>query len=145
MIRPDSVNKVLSQTNTGGIRCTLLLNKDGNLVCSAGSWNGEDPSVLASAVSGLWTTYEKARRSASSSSSGGGGGGSRSTGSNKGGGDAPCPKMTSAVLEYGNGLVGLSKIEGTSTLVCCLADASEEMGLVRRKVVTVAECLKESM
>ena len=57
-------------------------------------------------------------------------------------------KLTCAVLEYENGLAGLSKIEGTSTLVACLADNEttvEEMGMMRRKVTTVAECLKESV
>jgi len=123
MIRPESVAKVLAQTNTGGIKCTLLFNKDGTLVCSSGIWKGEDPSVSASAVSGIWSTYEKARRHPL----------------------APNPRLNCVVLEYDNGIVALARIEGTSTLVCCLADPNEEMGLVRKKAITIADCLKESV
>jgi len=122
MIKPELVANVLRGTNSGGIKCTVLFNKDGTLVASAGSWKGEDPDVTASAVSGIWTTYEKARLLSQA---------------------APHPKLNCLVLEYDNGLVGLIRIEGTSTLVCCLSDATEEMGLLRRKVVNVAECVRE--
>jgi len=132
MIRPESVAKVLAQTNTGGIKCTLLFNKDGTLVCSSGIWKGEDPSVSASAVSGIWSTYEKARR------------GHPGAGSAIGTG-TKAPKLECVVLEHDNGILGLARIEGTSTLVCCLADPTEEIGLIRKKVITIADCLKESV
>jgi len=132
MIRPESVAKVLAQTNTGGIKCTLLFNKDGTLVCSSGIWKGEDPSVSASAVSGIWSTYEKARRHPLLLT-------------NNQGAASSGKLLNCVVLEHDNGILGLARIEGTSTLVACLADPTEEMGLIRKKVVTIADCLKESV
>ena len=125
MLRPETLEKILSRTNTGGIKCTLLLNKDGTLVSASGSWGQEDYQVIASLASGLWSTYEKARKLP----------------------QAPNrqPKLNCLVLEYENGLVGMTVLEGSSMLVCCLAENVEEMGLVRRKVITIAECINESM
>lgn len=63
LLKPKSLNNILAQTNTGGVRCTLLLNHEGSLLAHAGGSNNEAITIGALA-STIWKNYQRYGNSA---------------------------------------------------------------------------------
>jgi len=62
MLRPAALTSVLGQANTGGVRCTILFDRDGNTISSAGEWQSSDEDICATVAANIWLTLERASR-----------------------------------------------------------------------------------
>lgn len=58
LLKPKSLNNVLAQANTGGIKCTIILNHEGSLLAHAGGTNNEAITIAALA-STIWKNYQR--------------------------------------------------------------------------------------
>ncbi|KAJ3245535.1 Ragulator complex protein lamtor2 [Chytriomyces hyalinus] len=58
MLKSKVLNKVLCQTNSGGVKTTILFNPDGSLVAFAGG-SDNDARKLAAIASNVWVAYER--------------------------------------------------------------------------------------
>lgn len=63
LLKPKSLNNVLAQANTGGVRCTLLLNHEGSLLAHAGG-SGNEAVTIAALASTIWKNYQRYGNSA---------------------------------------------------------------------------------
>lgn len=63
LLKPKALNSVLALANTGGVKCTLLLNHEGSLLAHAGSSNTEAITIAALAIT-LWKNYQRYGNSA---------------------------------------------------------------------------------
>jgi len=139
MLRPAGLTSVLGQANTGGVRCTILFDRDGNSISSAGDWPSSDQDICAAVAANIWLTLERASRvnpNQLQATSGGG----KTTGQVVGPGF-----LQFTVLEFDNGLLGVARVEGTEFMITCLADSTCEFGMMKRKVLAVADYLKEPL
>jgi len=55
MLRPKILPQILAQANTNGVRSTVLLNKEGSLLASA----GEDGKVVAAIFANIWSSFQE--------------------------------------------------------------------------------------
>jgi len=116
-----------------------LFDRDGNSISSAGEWPNSDQDICAAVAANIWLTLEKASRvnpNALQATSVGG----KTTGQLIGPGF-----LQFTVLEFDNGSLGVSRVEGTEFMVTCLADSTCEFGMIKRKVQAVAEYLQEPL
>lgn len=63
MLRPKTLNNILAKANTGGVKCTLLLNREGSLLAYAGGTD-EEAITTAALASTIWKNFEKYGNSA---------------------------------------------------------------------------------
>ncbi|XP_049848346.1 ragulator complex protein LAMTOR2 homolog [Schistocerca gregaria] len=55
LLKPNVLHQILNQANTNGAIATVLLDKNGLLIASA----GEGCEVMSAVLSNIWTYYEK--------------------------------------------------------------------------------------
>lgn len=139
MLRPAGLTSVLGQANTGGVRCTILFDRDGNSISSAGDWPSSDQDICAAVAANIWLTLERATRVNPNQVQAGAIGG-KTTAQIVGPG-----YLQFTVHEFDNGLLGVARVEGTEFMITCLADSTCEFGMMKRKVLAVADYLKEPL
>lgn len=139
MLRPAALTSILGQANTGGVRCTILFDRDGNSISSAGEWPNSDQNICAAVAANIWLTLEKASRISPNAIQAAAAGG-KTAAQLIGAGF-----LQFTVLEFDNGLLGVARVEGTEFMITCLADSTCEFGMMKRKVLAVAEYLQEPL
>lgn len=142
MLRPAALTSVLGQANTGGVRCTILFDRDGNSISSAGEWPSSDQEICAAVAANIWLTLERASRiNPNQLQAGTGPSGGKSTAQQL----MASGFLQFTVLEFDNGLLGVARVEGTEFMVTCLADNTCEFGMMKRKILAVADYLQEPL
>lgn len=63
LLKPRSLNYVLDQANTGGVKSTILLSHEGSLLAHSGGTNNEAITIAALA-STMWKNYQRYGNSA---------------------------------------------------------------------------------
>lgn len=63
LLKPKSLNNILAQANTGGVKCTLLLNHEGSLLAHSGG-SADEAITIAALASTIWKNYQRYGNSA---------------------------------------------------------------------------------
>ncbi len=157
MLCPAALRSLLNQANTGSVGSTLLINRDGSVLAHSGSTSDRHAIVTAAVASNAWGAYEKAGRVAhlasSSPSSSNAGSKNRERGgpraNNSFSSDDSAKGDNSALryilLDCTEGRAGLALVPGTDLIVSVFADSSCELGLLKKKVLALAEYLEEPL
>ncbi|XP_065181883.1 ragulator complex protein LAMTOR2 homolog [Sycon ciliatum] len=119
MLKPKALAKVLEQTNTNGVRNTVLLNSEGSLLAFAGE-DDRDAKVRAAISSSIWLSYEKAGKQF-----------------------APPGHMTQMILPCMDGSVVINRVPGG--LLCLFAGKGVGLGMLRLKADKMAAHLEEPL
>ncbi|RWS00309.1 ragulator complex protein LAMTOR2-like isoform X1 [Leptotrombidium deliense] len=116
MLKPKTLANVLSQANTGGVQCTLLLNREGTLLAYSG-YGDKDARMTAAIASSIWLSYEKYGSVAFND-------------------DA----LRSFIVECEDGNVIVSKV--ANVLLCMQAKKDVPLGNLRAKISTLTSFLE---
>ena len=55
-------NRLINNNQLQSCRCTILFDRDGNSISSAGEWPNSDQNICAAVAANIWLTLEKASR-----------------------------------------------------------------------------------
>lgn len=119
LLKPKSLNNVLAQTNTGGVKCTLLLNHEGSLLAYAGSSNTEAITIAALA-STIWKNYQRYGNSALHED-----------------------KLKTAVIQSQEANLIVRNL--STVLLCICANHEVPLGMLKQKANSIAEFLEASL
>lgn len=119
LLKPKSLNNVLAEANTGGVRCTLLLNHEGSLLAHAGGSHNEAITIAALA-STLWKNYQRYGNSALHED-----------------------KLKSAVIQSQDANLIVRNL--STVLLCICANQDVPLGMLKRKADSIAEFLQEPL
>lgn len=119
LLKPKSLNNVLAQANTGGVRCTLLLNHEGSLLAHAGGTSNEAITIAALA-STIWKNYQRYGNSALHED-----------------------KLKTAVIQSQEANL---IVRNLSTVLLCICASSEvPLGMLKCKANSIVEFLTEPL
>lgn len=141
MLRPRALSSILGQANTGGVKATCLLNREGNLVAYSGMiyiyhetttiWNdvllsiagqGDSDTRVSSAISSyIWSTYDRIGHWAFDSKS--------------------SSALRCLLLDFSEGRVAIRAVT-PKILLCMFADQEIPLGLIKAKLKAIAEYLE---
>lgn len=119
LLKPKSLNNVLAQANTGGVRCTLLMNLEGSLLAHAGSSNTEAVTIAALA-STIWKNYQRYGNSALHED-----------------------KLKTAVIQSQEANLIVQNL--SSVLLCICASHEVPLGMLKCKAESICDHLKEPL
>lgn len=119
LLKPKSLNNILAKANTGGVKCTLILNHEGSLLARAGGDNHEAVSIAALA-STIWKNYQRYGNSALHED-----------------------KLRSAVIQSQEAKLIVRNL--SSVLLCIYAEHDVPIGMLKKKVNSIAEFLEEPL
>lgn len=136
MLRPSALKSLLGQANSGGVSSTLLLNREGSLVAYAGVVDTE-ARVNGAIAASIWASYEKSAKAAfAPSQTGLHGKGNNLSNSNS---------LKFVILDCDEGLAALASLPESDFVVCALADKTCEFGMIKKKILALAEALQEPL
>lgn len=119
LLKPKSLNNVLAQANTGGVKCTLLLNHEGSLLAHAGGTNNEAITIAALA-STIWKNYQRYGNSALQEA-----------------------KLQSAVIQSQDANLIVRNL--STALLCICADQDVPLGMLKWKAKSIADFLEKPL
>lgn len=119
LLKPKSLNNVLSLVNTSGVRCTILLNHEGSLLAHAGGSNS-DAVTIAALASTIWKNYQRYGNSALQED-----------------------RLKSATIQSQE--ANLIVMHVSTILLCVCADHEVPLGMLKRKAKVMAEFLEEPL
>lgn len=119
LLKPKSLNNVLAQANTGGVKCTLLLNYEGSLLAHAGGTNNEAITIAALA-STIWKNYQRYGNSALHED-----------------------RLKSAVIHSQEANLIVRNL--STVLLCICANHDVPLGMLKCKANSIAEFLEEPL
>lgn len=119
LLKPKSLNNVLAQANTGGVRCTLLLNHEGSLLAHAGGTNNEAITIAALA-STIWKNYQRYGNSTLHED-----------------------QLKSAVIQSQDANLIVRNL--STVLLCICANQDVPLGMLKWKAKSIADFLEEPL
>lgn len=143
MLCPSALKSLLNQANTGGVDSTLLISREGSVMAHSGSTSERHAMITAAVASNTWGAYEKAGRAANLTMS------PSKTPTRRG--DAPngdvkeSSSLRHIIMDCEEGRAGIALVPGTDYVVSMFADPSCEIGLLKKKLVTLVEYLEEPL
>ncbi|XP_053200484.1 ragulator complex protein LAMTOR2-like [Panonychus citri] len=117
MLKPKTLSSILGQANTGGVQCTLLLNREGSLLAYSG-YGDTDARMTAAIASSIWISYEKYGKLAASED------------------DLNC-----LLLQCEDGNVIVKRV--ANVLLCMHAKSFVPLGTLKAKVTALSDHLDE--
>ncbi|KRX80956.1 Ragulator complex protein LAMTOR2, partial [Trichinella sp. T6] len=119
MIRPTVLNSILCQANAEGVTGTLLMNREGMVLCHAGC-DESRAEAIAAIASNIWCSYEKSGQETFRDD-----------------------KLKWFFLEGSEGRIAICKV--ATLLLCMVANDTVETGMLRSKLHAVKHCLEPSL
>ncbi|KRY78991.1 Ragulator complex protein LAMTOR2, partial [Trichinella pseudospiralis] len=107
MIRPTVLNSILCQANAEGVTGTLLMNREGMVLCHAGC-DESQAEAIAAIASNIWCSYEKSGQETFRDD-----------------------KLKWFFLEGSEGRIAICKV--STLLLCMVANDTVEIGMLRGK------------
>ncbi|CAD5112853.1 DgyrCDS2064 [Dimorphilus gyrociliatus] len=121
MLKPKVLTQVLNQANSGGVRCTLLINSEGALLAYAGFEDRKnDGRTTAALASSIWSCFEKSGRQATQSDN-----------------------LNVILIECEDGNVAIKRV--ANLLLCIYSDREVGFGMLKAKAKALAEYLEEPL
>ena len=137
MLCPTALKSLLNQANTGGVDSTLLISRDGSVMAHSGNTTEKHALVTAAVASNVWGAYEKAGRSANLTMSPAKTANRRNYENES--------SLKHIILDCEEGRAGVALVPGTEYIVSIFANTTCEVGLLKRKLMTLVEYLEEPL
>lgn len=119
MLRPKTLNNILANVNTGGVKCTLLLNREGSLLAHAGG-TSNDWTTIAALASTIWKTYQRCGNSVFHED-----------------------KLKCAVIQSQEANLVIRNL--STVLLCICSDHDVPLGMLKQKANSIADFIEEPL